>query len=359
MFNFFSSLFKTFCLLVISLATLVSCSSAGKFWSQWQNTENRDFEKLVTVEEVEVIPIAAPAVKPLKKKENLQSIKPKVREKKASPPLKKTKPMLKKKAPVVEKKMEIKNEPLKKKETTSKKSVTVNAQLMESSPFRVGQKTKIAVSYLNMTAGHLTLETKKMVKVNGRLSYHFKAFVQSRRAFSFIYSVEDSANTYVDVENLRPYTLEFLAKETKKIKESKTFFDWSKMRATYWSRKVKKGKKPKESKKTWNIVEGSQNFVSALFYLRTIDFSKNKTFSFPLADEGKNITLKGKVLGKEVIKTELGKMEAWLVEPEFHIKGSLTPVGKVHIWFKADAFQELVKLETQLKFGSIVGEIVR
>ena len=99
--------------------------------------------------------------------------------------------------------------------------------------------------------------------------------------------------------------------------------------------------------------------MSALFYLRTIDFSKHKTFSFPLADEGKNIVLKGKVIKKEVLKTGAGKFEAWQVEPKFHIKGSLTPVGRVRLWFKADKYQEIVKLDTKLKFGSIVGEIIK
>jgi len=324
-----------------------------------EKIKSNEFDKLVTIEEVEVV-----------KKEKPITVKKSIKSKKIVKPKVYTKPKVKKnvvsKKIVVKKKVkeekiakkpekEVKPEPAEK----EKPKEQIMEEALKKMPFVVGEKTRIEVSYLNMTAGYVTLETKGIAKVNGRLSYHFRGSVKSRKLFSFVYSVDDVADTYVDIENLRPYSLEFRVIETNKTKNSKTYFNWSKMKATYWSRKKKKGRKPKEKKKVWSILEGSQNFVSALFYLRTIDFSKNKKFTFPLADEGKSIILKGKVIRKEKLTTKAGSFDAWLIEPEFQIDGSLAPVGSVKIWLRADKAQHIVKIATKLKFGSIVGEIVK
>ncbi len=355
-------------------ALCLGCSQIPIF-NKEAKIKNTEFDQLVKVEEVEVVSNedtssnAAKTKKKLPAKKTVSS-QPKKKVKKSTTqkkiPLKNTKPVDKKTTEnkTVEKQPEKIKTAKTPKNQESKKEVkqiqnsknTISADSLKDSPFQIGEKTVIEVSYLNMTAGYLTLETKGIVKVNGRYSYHFRGSIKSRKLFAFVYSVDDVADTYVDIETLNPYSLNFKVVETKKTKDSKTFFNWKTKKATYWSRKVRKGRKPKEVKKTWDLKDGAQNFVSALFYLRTIDFAKNKKFTFPLADEGKNVTLKGRVLRKEKIETEAGTFDAWLVEPEFHIDGSLTPVGELKMWFKADKQQSLVKVKTKLKFGSIIGE---
>ncbi len=360
MVKFIASHFKKISILFALVFLAISCSSIKKFLGDDEKLKSKEFDKLVKIEEVEVVKkidkkpvVAKKQIKPQKKvvkKKSPKSVKKKVPVVKETTKIKAV--FEEEKPKVVEKKVELPVEEEKPKEQ-------ILEDVLKKNPFVVGEKTRIEVSYLNMTAGHVTLETKGVAKVNGRLSYHFRGTVKSRKLFSFVYSVDDVADTYVDIENLRPYSLVFRVIETKKTKNSKTYFDWSKMKATYWSRKTKKGRKPQEKKKVWNILEGSQNFVSALFYLRTIDFSKNKKFSFPLADEGKSIILKGKVIKKERLKTDVGSFDAWLVQPEFQIDGSLAPVGSIKIWLKADKSQQIVKIATKLKFGSIVGQIVK
>jgi len=290
MIKFSQSHFKISLLLIVVVFLSSSCSGVKKILSKKEEVSSNEFENLVKIEDVEIIEKTKGEL--ISQKGSIKQVAPKPKIKATTVTKKVSKKIMKKvekpNVPTETKAIEKEELPAVEKEKPKEKIVT---DVLKENPFVVGEKTKIEVSYLNMIAGYLTLETKGVAKVNGRLSYHFRGSIKSRKLFSFIYSVDDVADTYVDVENLRPYSLVFKVIETKKTKNSKTYFDWSKMKATYWSKKTKKGRKPKEKKKVWDILEGSQNFVSALFYLRTIDFSANKEFSFPMADEGKSIIL--------------------------------------------------------------------
>ena len=348
-------------ILVSGFLVSLSCSSTKKFWQQSEPKKNKTFEELVKVESVKPDELTSDLSK---KNEPEKTVKTKKTSKTKKKPRKKMTPVKKKisnrklkKAPPVKKEKAVQKAKQTQKKAEGKKELSMK-ELIEKTPFRKGQKTTIEVSYLNMTAGYLTMETKDIVKVNGQPSFHFSGKVWSRKLFSFVYSVQNNADTYVDINDLKPYSLVFSAKETKKVKDSKTFFDWKNKKATYWSYKVKKGRKPSEKNLTWDLVKGSQNFVSALFYIRTFDFKNLKKFSFPLADEGKNIVLKAKVLGLETLDTEIGEIKAWAIKPSFEIKGSLAPTGKVKIWVRDHPAREIVRIEAKLKFGSIVGEVI-
>ena len=49
---------------------------------------------------------------------------------------------------------------------------------LENRPFKVGEKVTLELSYFNMPAGKLILETKPFVEVNGNKSYTFYVAVK-------------------------------------------------------------------------------------------------------------------------------------------------------------------------------------
>jgi len=105
-------------------------------------------------------------------------------------------------------------------------------------PFRVGEKTTLALTYFNMAAGYMDLEVLPMAQVNGKKSYHFKITIKSSKLFSMFYSVEDWAETFLDYEEMRPYTLTFHIKESKQLKEIRGFFDWKTNTGNFWQKKI-------------------------------------------------------------------------------------------------------------------------
>ena len=119
----------------------------------------------------------------------------------------------------------------------------------------------------------------------------------------------------MDYETLLPYNLEVHIKESKQLKESRTLIDHKNLKATYWEKKITKEKGEQNKKKLWDIKPYSQNVISAAFYLRTFTFRKGKILRFRVVDAGKNIVVKAEVLKIEMIKTDIGKKEAYKLKP--------------------------------------------
>ncbi len=224
-------------------------------------------------------------------------------------------------------------------------------------PFRVGEKVTFDVSYFNITAGELNMETKPFVTVNGRKAYHFEASGKSTPFFTKIYAIDDRVTTYMDFEEMRPLSLMVSIKESNQLGETRTFYDWKTNKASYWQKKIVKGKGERNKKMDWAILPYSQNVVSVAWYLRTFDLTVGKKHAVRVADEGKNIVFTGEVLRKEKLKTPLGVLDTVVVTPRITADGVFKPIGEVLIWFTDDERKLLVRLESKIKIGTVIAKV--
>jgi hypothetical protein len=224
-------------------------------------------------------------------------------------------------------------------------------------PYRVGEKITFDVSYFNITAGELNMETKPFVTVNGRKAYHFEANGKSTPFFTKIYAIDDKVTTYVDYEEMRPLSLLVSIKESNQLGETRTFYDWKNNKASYWQKKIVKGKGERNKKLDWNILPYSQNVVSVAWYLRAFDLTVGKKHAVRIADEGKNIVFTGEVLRKEKLKTPAGELDTVVVTPRITADGVFKPIGEVLIWFTDDDRKLLVRLESKIKIGTVVAKV--
>lgn len=224
-------------------------------------------------------------------------------------------------------------------------------------PFRVGEKTTLALSYFNMTAGILDLEVLPFVEVNGEKAYSFKVSARTNGIFSRFYSVDDFATTYISYENLIPLNFEISVKESKQVANIRSIFDWKKLKGYYWEKRVTQDKGEKSKNIEWDIKPFSQNVVSAVYYLRNFTLTPGKKLAFSVADEGKNIVFKGEVLRREEITTDIGKVKTVVVRPQFEVDGVFKQTGEILMWMTDDDRKFLVRIESKIKIGTIVGKI--
>ena len=63
------------------------------------------------------------------------------------------------------------------------------------------------------------------------------------------------------------------------------------------------------------------------------------------------------VLRRETIYTDAGKFKTFVVKPQFDIDGKFKPTGENYLWLTADERKFIVRLESKIKIGSIVGEV--
>ncbi len=224
-------------------------------------------------------------------------------------------------------------------------------------PFRPGEKVTLELSYFGVTAGDLVMEVKPFVDVNGRKAYNLSAHATSTSVFAMFYAVNDTAETFVDFEKMIPTNYSLHVKESKQLREVRSLFDWDHMRATLWDKKVTKESGVEEKKDEWDILPYSQNVFSGPFYLRTFQLEPGKKLAFRLAHEGKNYVITGEVLRRDKLSTPIGELKTIVMRPKIELGGIFQPVGDILFWLTDDDRKFIVKIESKIKIGKIVGMV--
>lgn len=226
-------------------------------------------------------------------------------------------------------------------------------------PFRVGEEVVHNVHYFKVSAGELALKVEPFVEVNGRKAYSFATEIRSSRVFSTFYSIDDRVVTLVDYDQMVPRAFTMHVKESGQLRQARSFFDFEKMKATYWEKKVTQKSGEEEKKLEWDILEYSQNVFSIVFYMRAFKWEIGKTYSFRVAHDGENLVFKGTALRKEKLDTDIGELPAIVVKPEIMVKGIFKPVGDIYIWLSDDERKYVLRIESSIKIGTIVSEVIR
>lgn len=225
-------------------------------------------------------------------------------------------------------------------------------------PFRVGEKVVHSVNYFKMSAGTLTLEVRPFAEVNGKKNYQFRTSIKTSSFFSSFYAVDDYVDVLMDFEDLIPSVFTLHVKETSQLKEAQMYFDQKAHKATYWEKKVTEKSGEENKKLSWEINPYSQNVFSAVFYMRTFKWEVGKENSFYVADDEKNLTFKAKAIRKERISTNAGEFDAIVIRPEIELKGKFNPVGDNYIWLSDDDRKYILRIESKIKIGTLVSEVV-
>jgi len=305
---------------------------------------NEEYDKKIQIKEIpppaeEAVPSPPPLIEPQPPKDVMQAVR-------------KKKPPKEVKRPAKEKAIR-----MEKRQPSLEDSEGFIGRRPEMDPYRVGEKVVLNLTYFNIVAGTLTLEVLPFVEVNKEKSYAFKVSAKSNSLFSRFYSVDDSAVTYVNYESLLPINFEITVRESKQLADIRSFFDWKKLKGQYWEKRVSESKGERNKNIEWEIKAFSQNVVSAVYYLRAFKLTPGKKLAFRVADEGKNIVFTGEVLRKETIKTDAGTFNTVVVQPRFEVDGVFKPVGDILLWLTDDDRKFLVRVESKIKIGTIIGKL--
>jgi hypothetical protein len=223
-------------------------------------------------------------------------------------------------------------------------------------PFSQGEKVTYAVSYMGVTAGHMSLEVLPFVQVNDRKHYHFRGQIWTTLRFSKIYSVQDSISSMVDFELLRPTVYKLQVEESGQKKESRFYIDWVDLRAFFWEKKITEKSGLEEKKHDWLVEPFSQDIFSSLFYLRVFPWDTGVERAFPVADDKQNLIYKGKVLRKEYLKIKAGEFQTLVLEPKIELQGKFKPSGEIYIWLSDDHRKLILKIQAKVTMGSLIAE---
>ena len=223
----------------------------------------------------------------------------------------------------------------------------------ENKTVKSGEKFVYAASY-NMSGmmtqlAQVTMETET-VKTSKKTLLHLSCQATTFSKWDTFFKIRDLYESYVDPITLKPSLYKRDIFEGKYTKKEKYIFknDGKTIEST-----VNKKNTP-ETKKTFQVGGATQDVVSLLYKVRTIDFSTFKPGqikSFVVVFDQKEMAVSIKFMGKETVSAgNLGKKACYKISIGAKTQ-ALRGTDKNIIWLTADA----AKVPALIKFSIPVG----
>ena len=223
--------------------------------------------------------------------------------------------------------------------------------------FYAGEQSVMAISYLGVTAGYITIISKGLATVKDKPTYHYYARFKSSDAYRYFYWLDDYIESYVEKDTFLPLKYQLIQREKKQNVDDLQLFDFDKMMTYHWFKKVKDGQTKKE-KIEKPLPRYAQDSFSALQFVRGLPLNKGDVYEIPVVTRGKIWQLKVEVLGLDTTSVNGKDMRAIKIKAETSFPGVLKKSGDILFWYGADTDRRLLKFQAKIKIGSIFGEIV-
>ncbi|TYP77057.1 uncharacterized protein DUF3108 [Aquimarina intermedia] len=219
--------------------------------------------------------------------------------------------------------------------------------------FQDGEWFKFRIHYGWFTASYATLEVKKEI-LDGKPVHHIVGVGKSSGILSAFFKVEDYYETYINREKVIPYRFIRKINEGGHTKDIEINFDHAKKKALVHDKK-------RNTRRTFDTKGDIQDLMSSFYYLR----NNLDTRSLKIGDEkyvdmffdNENYKFKLKFLGREVIKTKLGKISCLKFRPYVQAERVFKEEESMTVWISDDKNRMPVKIKADILVGSIEADL--
>jgi hypothetical protein len=206
-------------------------------------------------------------------------------------------------------------------------------------PFGEGEYLLFAIQYGLIYAGDATLEVRSDAELNGRRAYHLVSVARTNKTFDMVYKVRDRHESYMDMEYLYSLRFEKHLREGRFRRDKVVDFDQTSHVAIYPDNQV-------------GIPPNTQDFISALYYVRTIPLEPGQAVWMPNHSDGKNYPIFVKALRRERVEVQAGTFDCIVIEPVLETSAIFENTGKLTIWLTDDNFRMPVLMRSKVVVGS-------
>jgi hypothetical protein len=214
-------------------------------------------------------------------------------------------------------------------------------------PFGVGEHLEFSVNYNVLNAGTATMSVVGVECVDGHYCYKMVTTARSNSVVSTFFEVRDRVESFMDVRGLFSRKFEKHLREGRYKKDEAVQIDQCARLAFY------------ADGDTAEILPETQDALSSLYFVRTMDLEVGQLVSFPNHSGKKNYPMRVRVLGREKIKTRAGKFNCLVVEPRMKSEGIFKHRGRLVVWITDDERRMPVKMKSSVTIGSITAELVK
>jgi len=218
---------------------------------------------------------------------------------------------------------------------------------IKETAFNMGEKIVLRVHYGWITAGDATFEVDwQSKKIGDKNCYFIKGYGKSASTFDWFFPVRDTFFTYMDKESLYP------VKYYRAVHEGGYHFvdevDFTKENKII-------------SKKGEFKVQGkTHDMLTCLYATRCInlgDMPIGKLINVKIWLDNELYELGFKVLGKETIKTDLGKFKTIKIQPLVVADRVFKDTDGMKLWVTDDPNHVPLRIESPILVGSIKADI--
>jgi len=255
------------------------------------------------------------------------------------------------------KKKTSKKQSKKKIKTKSQTSFILPNRRPKDDPLWVGERMLFELTYFGLPAAEFSMEVLPFKEINNRKVYHVRGEAKTLSIFNWFYRINDSVESYFDYDGFFSYRFHLNLDETKQTRKILELNDSEKKKTFFWSRWNHHKKGYKETKKFFKMKPFSQDSLSAIYYVRTLDLPTGAVIRFPVISEGKNWEAEVTVVRREKVKTALGLIDTIVLRPVTKYKGVLKQQGNSYIWLSDDDRRFILRIEAKVKIGKFIAKL--
>lgn len=208
----------------------------------------------------------------------------------------------------------------------------------------IGQTLTYGAEWRVFNAGTATLRLEQ----NGQQGQVFGT-ADAAGAVALLYHVHDRYESAFDSTTFCSSQITKKMEEGLRRVNATIAFDYQRGKAVLDQKNLKKG----DAKHAENdIPECVTDVMSGFYFLGSLPLQPGKTFSIPLNDGGKTVTVDVHGEARETVKTPAGTFNTIRVQPEVP-SGVLKGKGKIWIWYSEDAPRVPVRLKAHLFWGTV------
>ena len=223
-------------------------------------------------------------------------------------------------------------------------------RVLENKAFKRGEVLKFRIHYGFIDAGEAIIQvTDETKQIDGRTTFHAVGIGYSKGSFDWFFKVRDKYETYIDEKALIPWMF------IRRVNEGGYTINQD--------YKFNQYKKTVDANGTsYNTPENVQDMISSFYYARNLDFSQAKKgdiFTISSFVDKEMFDLKIKYAGKELVKTEFGRIKCLKFHPVVQKGRIFKSEDDLNVWITDDNNHIPVRAEAKILFGAIFMELIQ
>jgi hypothetical protein len=231
--------------------------------------------------------------------------------------------------------------------------VSKNKKSSQNFAFQKGEWLKFKMSYSNfLNAGFSTMEVRETTN-NQKEAFHILGKGRSTGIVSLFFNVTDDYQTFMYKESMLPYRFIRKIDEGGYTKDEEILFNHDKNEAIVKNHKHKTVDKHP-------IGDDIQDLLSSLYFLRNQNLSNLKAgdqIELKMFLDKETTNFKLHFLGKEVVKTKFGKVNALKFRPMVQAGRVFKAQESLTIWISDDENKIPLLIKASLAVGSLRADL--